>query len=66
MHHFNYFDSSGLSILLIQILKMDQINFRLHKASSQASSPFGGNKDFSFNTKNEESSIALYDLKLSK
>jgi hypothetical protein len=33
---------------------MDQINFKLHKASTQASSPFGGgNNNFSFNTKNE-------------
>lgn len=45
---------------------MDQINFKLHKAATQASNPFGGNNNFSFNTKNEESSIASYDLKLSK
>ncbi len=57
---------SGLSALLIQILKMDQVNFKLHKAAAQNSSPFGGNNNFSFHNKNEESSVAAYDLKLSK
>lgn len=49
---YNYFDISGLPALMIQTLKMDQLNFKLHKVASQEPSPFGSN-NFSFHGKNE-------------
>jgi hypothetical protein len=43
---------SGLLNILIQTLKMDQTNFRIHKLNSQNSNPFGQQNNLSFNNQN--------------
>jgi hypothetical protein len=56
---------SGLLNVLIQILQMDEVNFKIHKSLTHNNNPFGAG-NYSFHQKNEESSMNAYDLKLSK
>lgn len=64
--HLDYFDMSGLLLLLTQTLKMDKSNFKINKILTKNGNPIGSNNNLGFNSKNEESSVASYDLKLSK